>query len=108
MLSAAAHSASSASETSFGLNWNSYPLGVSIVAFLAFICVVSVVGYGLLLYRLPLLRSRGTLDSWISREAAFTVNNWILLFAAFFIMFATMFPTISEAVTHEHERIQRQ
>ena len=26
------------------------------------------------------------------------MNNWILLFAAFFILFATMFPTISEAV----------
>jgi cytochrome c-type biogenesis protein CcmF len=36
---------------------------------------------------------------WISREAAFLVNNWILLFSAFFILFATMFPTLSEAVT---------
>jgi len=29
------------------------------------------------------------------------VNNWILLFSAFFILFATMFPTLSEAVTGE-------
>jgi cytochrome c-type biogenesis protein CcmF len=29
------------------------------------------------------------------------VNNWILLFAAIFIMFATMFPTIAEALTGE-------
>ena len=50
---------------------------------------------------MPELRSRATLDSWMSREAAFMVNNWILLFSAFFIMFATMFPTISEAVTGE-------
>ena len=50
---------------------------------------------------LPELRSRATLDSWLSREAAFPVNNWILLFAAFFILFATMFPTLSEAVTGE-------
>ena len=35
----------------------------------------------------------------MSREAAFLFNNWILLFSAFFILFATMFPTISEAVT---------
>jgi cytochrome c-type biogenesis protein CcmF len=29
----------------------------------------------------------------------FLVNNWILLFCAVFILFATMFPTLSEAVT---------
>ena len=37
----------------------------------------------------------------MSREAAFLVNNWILLFCAFFVLFATMFPTLSEAVTGE-------
>ena len=51
--------------------------------------------------RLPLLRSSNELDSWASREAAFMVNNWILLFCAFFVLFATMFPTISEALTGE-------
>jgi cytochrome c-type biogenesis protein CcmF len=64
--------------------------------FMAFILIVS---FGFVIKRLPDLRSRATLDSWLSREAAFTVNNWILLFAAFFILFATMFPTLSEAVT---------
>ena len=54
-----------------------------------------------MIYRLPLLRSRHELDSWASREAAFLVNNWILLFAALFVLFATMFPTLSEAVTGE-------
>jgi cytochrome c-type biogenesis protein CcmF len=48
-----------------------------------------------------LLRSRNELDSWVSREAAFLANNWILLFSAFFVLFATMFPTLSEAVTGE-------
>ena len=37
----------------------------------------------------------------MSREAAFLANNWILLFSAFFVLFATMFPTLSEAVTGE-------
>jgi cytochrome c biogenesis factor len=37
----------------------------------------------------------------VSREAAFMVNNWILLFSAFFVLFATMFPTLSEAIRHE-------
>ncbi len=55
----------------------------------------------LVIYRLPLLRARNELDSWVSREAAFLANNWILLFSAFFVLFATMFPTLSEAVTGE-------
>ncbi len=54
-----------------------------------------------MIYRLPLLRARNELDSWVSREAAFLANNWILLFSAFFVLFATMFPTLSEAVTGE-------
>ncbi|MCY4660087.1 MAG: cytochrome c biogenesis protein CcsA [Acidobacteria bacterium] len=64
-----------------------------------FITAVVVVSFGLVIYRLPLLRARNELESWASREAAFLVNNWILLFSAFFILFATMFPTLSEAVT---------
>jgi cytochrome c-type biogenesis protein CcmF len=50
---------------------------------------------------MPLLRARNDLDSWASREAAFLANNWIMLFSAFFVAFATMFPTMSEAVTGE-------
>ena len=51
-----------------------------------------------MIYRLPLLRARNELESWTSREAAFLANNWVLLFAAFFVLFATMFPTLSEAL----------
>ena len=54
--------------------------------------------FGYVIYRLPLLKARHELDSWVSREAAFLANNWILLFSAFFVLFATMFPTLSEAV----------
>src|SRR3954454_4715601 len=67
--------------------------------FTAFMVVVSVISFGFVIYRLPLLRARHELDSWVSREAAFLVNNWILLFSAVFVLFATMFPTLSEAVT---------
>jgi len=73
-------------------------LGWMFTVFMVFILTVS---FGYLIYRLPLLRSRHELDSWSSREAAFLVNNWILLFSAFLILFATMFPTLSEAVTGE-------
>src|SRR5947209_6736081 len=67
--------------------------------FTGFMVLILVVSFGLVIYRLPLLRSRNELDSWMSREAAFLANNWILLFSAFFVLFATMFPTLSEAIT---------
>jgi len=73
--------------------------------FTAFMCLVLVVGFGLVIYRAPLLRSRNELDSWASREAAFLANNWILLFSAFFVLFGTMFPTLSEALTDERRTV---
>jgi cytochrome c-type biogenesis protein CcmF len=69
--------------------------------FTIFMVIILTFSFGLVIYRLPLLRSRNELDSWVSREAAFLANNWILLFSAFFVLFATMFPTLSEAVTGE-------
>jgi cytochrome c-type biogenesis protein CcmF len=69
--------------------------------FSIFMVVVLAFSFGLVIYRLPLLRASNELDSWASREAAFLVNNWVLLFCAFFVLFATMFPTLSEAVTGE-------
>jgi cytochrome c-type biogenesis protein CcmF len=71
------------------------------LVFSVFMAVILVFSFGLVIYRLPLLRSSNELDSWASREAAFLVNNWILLFCAFFVLFATMFPTLSEAITGE-------
>jgi cytochrome c-type biogenesis protein CcmF len=67
--------------------------------FTGFMVVILVVSFGLVIWRLPLLKARNDLDSWLSREAAFLVNNWILLFSAFFVLFGTMFPTLSEALT---------
>jgi cytochrome c-type biogenesis protein CcmF len=69
--------------------------------FIIFMMVIATVSFGLVIYRLPLLKARNELESWASREAAFLANNWILLFSAFFILFATMFPTITEAVNGE-------
>src|SRR5256885_12429452 len=56
-----------------------------------FMIIILVVSFGLVIWRLPLLKARNELDSWLSREAAFMVNNWILLFAALFVLFGTMF-----------------
>src|SRR5919205_1603680 len=55
--------------------------------FTIFMVAILAFSFGLVIYRLPLLRARNELDSWFSREAAFLVNNWILLFSAVFIAF---------------------
>src|SRR4029079_5171203 len=67
--------------------------------FTIFMIGIVTFSFGWVIYRLPLLRARNELVSGVSREAAFLVNNWVLLFSALFILFATMFPTLSEAVT---------
>jgi cytochrome c-type biogenesis protein CcmF len=69
--------------------------------FVVFMIAILIFSFGLVIYRLPLLRARNDLESWMSREAAFLVNNWILLFCAFFVLFTVMFPTLTEAVTGE-------
>ncbi len=69
--------------------------------FTVFMVVLLTGSFGLVVYRMPLLRARNELDSWASREAAFLANNWVFLFAAFFVLFATMFPTLSEALRGE-------
>src|SRR4029077_19699494 len=67
--------------------------------FIGFMVVILTFSFGLVIWRLPLLKARNELDSWLSREEAFLVNNWVMLFAALFVLFGTMFPTLSEAVT---------
>src|SRR6266568_1516070 len=69
--------------------------------FLIFMSVSLIVSFGLLVYRLPALRAANIYDSFLSREFAFLLNNIILLVCAFFVLFATMFPTISDYVMQQ-------
>ena len=69
--------------------------------FIIFMVSTIIFCFSWVIYRLPLLRNRHELDSWMSKEAAFLANNWILLFSALFVLFATLFPTITEAVNGE-------
>jgi cytochrome c-type biogenesis protein CcmF len=69
--------------------------------FTVFMVGMAALSFGYVIYRMPLLKSRNEFDSWLSREAAFLANNWILLFSAIFILFATMFPTLSESLRGE-------
>jgi cytochrome c-type biogenesis protein CcmF len=66
--------------------------------FIVFMAVILIVSIGLIVYRSNRLTTKMQFESFMSREFAFLVNNWILLVCAFFVLFATMFPTISEAL----------
>lgn len=69
--------------------------------FVLFMALIAVASMGLVIYRLPQLRSTGSFESFMSREYAFLVNNWVLLGCSVFVLFATLFPTVSEAFTGE-------
>jgi cytochrome c-type biogenesis protein CcmF len=69
--------------------------------FIVFMVALLVVSLGLLLHRLPRLREQGGFESFVSREFAFLVNNWMLLACAFFVLFVTMMPTITELLWGE-------
>ena len=47
----------------------------------------------------PTLRSEHRLDSLLSREAIFLLNNLVLVGLCFVIFWGTFFPLISEAMT---------
>ncbi len=66
--------------------------------FLIFIGVILVTAFGLLVHRLPFLKSTNELDSIVSRESSFLFNNLILIGVAFSVFLGTVFPIISEAV----------
>jgi len=55
----------------------------------------------LILDRLDYLKSESHLESVLSRESSFLFNNLILLASCFSILWGTLFPVISEAVTGE-------
>ena len=66
--------------------------------FIGFLLLAIVVAGGLMAYRLPELRTTGTIESFFSREAAFLFNNLILVGIAFAVFWGTVFPVISEWV----------
>lgn len=66
--------------------------------FLGFLSLVVVGSLGLLFYRLPLLRSDNHLDSVLSREASFLLNNLLFVALVFATFWGTVFPLVSEAL----------
>src|SRR5438477_1035415 len=66
--------------------------------FIGFLLFVLLTAGGLLVYRLPDLRTPATIESFFSREAAFLFNNLILVGIAFAVFWGTVFPVLSEWV----------
>ncbi len=67
--------------------------------FLGFIIFSLAISLGMILHRAPLLKSRERLQSLFSREATFLLNNLVLVCGAFAVLWGTLFPILSEAVT---------
>ncbi|MBI2532858.1 MAG: heme lyase CcmF/NrfE family subunit, partial [Deltaproteobacteria bacterium] len=75
--------------------FSSGPVGIVFLVFLAFVLLCS---FGLLAYRSDHLKGQPELDSMVSRESAFLLNNIVLVSALFTIFLGTIFPLLSEAV----------
>src|SRR5438874_409415 len=67
--------------------------------FLGFLVVAFVSSAVLFYTRLPLLEADAKLESMVSREASFLFNNLLLIGIAFSVLWGTLFPILSEALT---------
>ena len=67
------------------------------VFFLSFLAVVLLGSFSLLAWRVERLKGQGELDSIVSRESVFLLNNVFLVAASFTVFFGTIFPLLTEA-----------
>jgi cytochrome c-type biogenesis protein CcmF len=80
------------------------PIGKYFVTFLA----IGIAGtIYLILDRLDYLKSESHMESVISRESSFLFNNLILLASCFAVLWGTLFPVISEALTGDKISVDR-
>jgi cytochrome c-type biogenesis protein CcmF len=75
------------------------------ILFLGYVLVMATVFLGFLVYRLPLLRSQTRLDSLVSRESSFLLNNYVFLGLLAVVFFGTLYPAISEYLTNRRIQI---
>jgi cytochrome c-type biogenesis protein CcmF len=67
--------------------------------FVSFLAIGIAATIYLILDRLEYLKSESQLESVISRESSFLFNNLILLASCFAVLWGTLFPVISEAIS---------
>ena len=75
--------------------------------FLMFLALGVIVPFVIFFWRYPLLKSAQNLDSMLSREAAFLVNNLLLLAIAFVTLWGTVYPLISRLTSGEEITVAR-
>ena len=71
------------------------PVGMVFLGFLALVLLFSL---GLIAYRADRLKGHGELDSVVSRESAFLLNNVVLIGICFTVFLGTIFPLLTEAI----------
>jgi cytochrome c-type biogenesis protein CcmF len=67
--------------------------------FLGYVLASAVVFLAALLRRRQELRSSVRLESLVSREASFLLNNWVFIAILMVVFWGTLFPVFSEAIT---------
>jgi cytochrome c-type biogenesis protein CcmF len=75
--------------------------------FLLFLAIGVIVPFAIFIWRYPLLKSVQNLDSMLSREAAFLVNNMLLLAIAFVTLWGTVYPLLSRLTNDEEITVAR-
>lgn len=68
---------------------------------LAFLGIVTLGGFGLLIYRADTLRSNARLDGSLSRESTLLFNNLFLVVAAATVFLGTLYPLVVEVMADE-------
>lgn len=76
-------------------------------AFLGFLLVVLVGGFGLFALRGERLASLSRPESMVSREGTFLVNNLLLTLFAFVVLTGTVYPIVLEALTGDQVSVGR-
>ncbi|MCG9125969.1 heme lyase CcmF/NrfE family subunit [Candidatus Poribacteria bacterium] len=66
--------------------------------FLGFILLSTLGVIALIVYRWERLKSANRLESLLSRESSFVLNNWLLVGLTLIILWGTIWPIISEAI----------
>ncbi|MEC9309361.1 MAG: cytochrome c-type biogenesis CcmF C-terminal domain-containing protein [Chloroflexota bacterium] len=75
--------------------------------FLLFLAFGTLVPFAIFFWRFNLLKSSRSLESMISREAAFIMNNLLLLGIAFVTLWGTVYPLISRLITQQEITVAR-
>ncbi len=73
--------------------------------FLVYVVALALVFAALVVWRLPLLRTENRLESVVSREASFLLNNWAFMLLLAIVLVGTLFPVITEGLFGDRVQI---